>query len=97
MADETPETQETPSVDPPALRLSDDAPHPASAPAKPLEKGGQGKAIVRTRYPVDRFDHSVKGVDPITGTGTEVDRSKVGALLEAAAESGLELEEVENA
>lgn len=102
MADDKPDTpQETtlpaqPLAGGQALHLSDETPSPASVPGKPLEeKGGQGKVLVRTRYPVDRFEHNVKGVDPITAHGIEVDRAKAKDLLKAAEAVGLELEEVE--
>lgn len=82
----------------PSIAMADENQTSETAPeSKPLETGGSGKATVRTRYPVDRFEHNVKGVDPITSAGTEVDRSKVKDLLSAAEETGTELEEVENA
>lgn len=68
---------------------------PESKPGKPLQEGGQGKALVRTRYPVDRFDHGVDGVPAITSAGVEVDRAKAGDLLSAATSAGTQLEEVE--
>lgn len=76
------------------LRLDDAADNPAAKPGKALEEGGQGKATVRVPWPHDRFEHNVDGVEPITAAGVEVERSKLGALLKAAAEVGIELEEV---
>src|SRR4051812_14390188 len=35
---------------------------PASKPGKPLEESGQGKVTVRTAWPVDSFEHGLKGV-----------------------------------
>lgn len=77
-----------------ALRLSaaDDS---RSSPGKPLEAGGQGKATVRTRYPVDRFEHGIDGVPVITAYGVEVERGHVKKLLEAAAQNSIGLDEVE--
>lgn len=95
--DATPASIAAPTQSGQALHLSDATPAPGSTPGKPLEKSGTGKVVVRTRYPVDRFEHNVKGVEPITSAGVEVDRSKAKALLDAAAETGTELEEVENA
>lgn len=101
MADETKETTqaEAPqgaasvSADPPeALRLAlPDG--PAAKPGRPFEKG-QGKAIVRVRWPHDSFEHGLKGVPVITAHGVEVDRAKAEALNEAAAKAGTELEEI---
>lgn len=69
-------------------------PGPEAKPGKPLEQGGSGKAVVRTRYPVDLFQHGVAGVPPITSAGVEVERSKVGDLIEAAQSAATYLEEV---
>ena len=67
---------------------------PESLPGKPFEKG-QGTVTVRTRWPVDSFDHGVKGVPVITAQGVEVDRKHAAKLNVLAAESGIELEETE--
>ena len=89
--DDAPESATaTAGIDP----LSTDAP-PEAKPGKPLEKGGQGKVVVRVAHPNDYFESGVKGVPTITSAGVEVDRSKVGALLEAAAGASISLEEVE--
>lgn len=69
-------------------------PGPEARPGVPFSEGGSGKVTVRTRYPVDRFEHGVDGAPTITAQGVEVDRSKAAALLEAAATAGTELEEV---
>lgn len=84
----------SPELDAGATRLAA-SPGPEAKPGSPLEEGGSGKAIVRTRYPVDRFEHSVAGVPTITSKGVEVDRGKVADLLEAARSAGTELEEAE--
>ena len=79
---------------PEALRLG--LPDPVSArPGKPLSDSGQGKVTVRTAWPVDRFEHGLKGVPAVTAEGVEVDRSDAKKLLEKAAAHGLNLEEVE--
>jgi hypothetical protein len=73
-----------------------DAP-PASQPeAKPAEAGGSGNKTIRTAYPIDRFEHNVKGVDPITRAGTEVPAGKVKQLLDAAKTADTRLEEVKS-
>lgn len=103
MADEPKDTQpESPAE---AVQVAVQATHPPEAlrlgladdvrstPGKPFEKG-QGKATVRTRWPVDSFDSGVKGVPVITAAGVEVERSKAEALNQAAAENDIELEEV---
>lgn len=77
-----------------ALRLGT-PPGPEAQPGKPLETGGQGKVTVRTRWPVDRFEHGLKGVPPITAQGVEVERSSAEQLVELAAANGIELEEAE--
>lgn len=61
---------------------------------EPLQSGHKGKSIVRTRHPVDLFEHGVEGVEPITAEGVEVGPSKVDALLEAARTAAVELEVV---
>lgn len=66
-----------------------------AVPGKPLEAGGTGKKLVRTRYPLDRFEHGIDGVPVITAQGVEVDASKADELLELAAAHGARLEEVE--
>lgn len=63
-------------------------------PGKPLEAGGNGKALVRVRYPLDSFDSGIDGVPLITAQGVEVDRSKLDAILEAAKTAATPLEEV---
>lgn len=67
-------------------------PGPEAQPAQPLESGHKGKATVRTRHPVDVFEHGVDGVEPITAQGVEVGPSKVDDLLKAAQSAGTELE-----
>lgn len=68
---------------------------PEARQGKPLDESVAGKVIVRTRYPIDRFDSGLSGVPVITKAGVEVDGSHVAALLEAAASADTELEEVE--
>lgn len=81
----------------PAQGTRTDEPTSAEAQsAKPAEPGGsKGTVTLRTRYPVDRFEHSVKGVDPITAQGTDVPAGKVKALIEAAESADTTLEEIE--
>ena len=69
---------------------------PEAHPGEPLEAGrkGKGKAMVRTQHPVDRFEHAVDGVAPITSAGVEIDLGKVDDLLAAAASAGTTLEVV---
>lgn len=68
---------------------------PRAKPGKPLEAGGTGTKLVRTRFPVDRFEHGIDGVEPITARGVEVAANKVEELLEVARAHDTRLEEVE--
>jgi len=43
--------------------------------------------LIRTLFPVDHFDHGVKGVAPVTLDGIRVAKAKVKALQEAAAQA----------
>lgn len=72
------------------------APPPAeqSGTASPAEGRGSGTVTLRTRYPVDRFEHGIAGAPSITSAGTEVPASKVDALNEAAKSADTHLEEV---
>lgn len=81
----------------PSQAIRTDAPVPDEATqAKPAEAGGSGNKVIRTAYPIDSFEHSVKGApSPITAQGTEVPAGKVKALIEAADSAGTVLEEVE--
>jgi hypothetical protein len=61
-------------------------------PGQPLAAGATGR--VRTRWPTGRFEHDVEGVPAVTAHGVEVPTEKVDALLAAARDSNIELEEV---
>jgi hypothetical protein len=63
--------------------------------ARPLQSGQKGKATVRVRYPVDRFESGVEGVDAITADGVEVGPSKVDDLLAAARSADVTLEVID--
>jgi hypothetical protein len=68
---------------------------PQADPAKPAEaKSGSGTVTLRTAYPVDRFEHGVKGVEHITAEGVEVAKGKVKQLIDAAERVGVRLEEI---
>lgn len=77
------------------LRLGVTASGSAHLPGAALEEGGKGKKLVRTRWPVDSFEHGLKDVPVITAAGVEIDGSKAKALNDLAAQSGIELEEVD--
>lgn len=103
MADETPDTtpaapaetvESAPSTAPPEATRLGLPDGPAAQPGKPLTNGGQGEVTIRTRWPVDSFEHGIKGVPAITAHGVKVDRSKAKTLNEKATASGIELEEV---
>lgn len=60
----------------------------------PLADNG-GPAVVRTPWPVDLFEHEIKGVPPITAHGVEVDGKHRKQLNELAETVGIRLQEVE--
>jgi hypothetical protein len=68
---------------------------PRAVPGQPLQAGGSGAKRVRTRFPVDRFEHGIDGLPAITAAGVEVPAGKVEQLLELALEHQTPLEEVE--
>jgi hypothetical protein len=68
---------------------------PRSQPGKPLADKGSGSVLVRTPWQIDRFEHGMKGVPPITSLGVEVDGKHRAKLNELAAQVGLQLEEVQ--
>lgn len=99
MADEptdTPQADDSAATTPPeGVRLGITESGSAHLPGAPLEEGGKGKKLVRTRWPVDSFEHGLKDVPVITAGGVEVDGSKAKALNDLAVQSGIELEEVD--
>ena len=66
-----------------------------SKPGSPLSREG-GDKLVRTRFPVDSFEHGITGLGPITAHGVKVPSAKLAELLEKAAASRVELEEVDD-
>jgi hypothetical protein len=77
--------------------IRSDVPAADQPDAKPAEAGGSGNKTIRTAYPIDSFEHSVKGVtSPITRAGTEVPAGKVKQLLDAAKSAATPLEEVKS-
>lgn len=100
MADETNDTETTaapaatvldPSLSGDGVRL--DAPGlPEGKPLK--DSDAKGKVTVRTRYPIDVFEHGLKDIPVVTKYGVEVNRSDVKKLLEVAAANDTQLEEV---
>lgn len=55
-----------------------------------IEKSGQ--VTLRTAYPVDRFDHGLEGVPPITSAGTIVPADRVDELRALAKTADTKLE-----
>ena len=87
----------TPGTEGPSPHLATVTGAPADTPPEPkLLEGGtrSGKVTVRTRYPIDAFEHGVEGVETLTAQGVEVSGSNVPALIKAAEASGVVLEEV---